>query len=128
MLVTVEPAGLAVSVTQSDLTAVHNDLRLSSHNGAEAAIEAGLELRGHQAVVGPGLGQDCEVEPEEAEIEHGGDGSKQRDPGGGVCQKLSVREILVRQKSPKVLNQQKQAEEAGVDPDILHTAGDQDQE
>ena len=44
VFVTVEPAGLAVSVAQSDLTAVHNDLRLSSHNGAEAAIEAGLEL------------------------------------------------------------------------------------
>ena len=128
MLVTVEPACLAVSVTQSDLTAVHNDLGLASHNGPEAAIEAGLELRGHQAVMGPGLGQDCEVEPEEAEIEHGGDDSEQRDPGGGVCQQLSVREVLVRQKSPEVLDQQKQAEEAGVDPDILHTAGDQDQE
>jgi len=119
--VAVEPAGLAVSVTQSDLTAVHNDLGLASHDGAEAAIEAGLELRGHQAVVGAGLGQDGEVEPEEAEIEQGGDGGEQRDPGGGVSQQLPVRESLVGQKSPEVLDQQKQAEEACVDPDILHT-------
>ena len=66
VLVTVEPASLAVGVAEGDLTPVHNHLGLASHNGAEAAVEAGLELRGHEAVVSARLGQDGEVEPEEA--------------------------------------------------------------
>lgn len=122
VLVTVEPAGLAVGVTQRDLAAVNNDLRLTSDNGAEAALETGLELRGHQAVVSPGLGQDGEVQPEEAEVEQGGDGGEERDPGGGVSHQLPVREVMPGQEAPEVLGQQKHAEEARVDPDILHTA------
>ena len=122
VLVTVQPAGLAVGVAQSDLAAVNDDLGLTSHNGAEAALEAGLELRGHQAVVSPGLGQNGEVEPEEAEVEQGGDGGEERDPGGGVSEQLPVREVMTGQEAPEVLGQQKQAEEARVDPDILHTA------
>ena len=44
VLMAVEPAGLSVGVTKSDLAAVDNDLGLTTHNGAETTLKAGLEL------------------------------------------------------------------------------------
>ena len=56
MLMAVEPACLAVGVTECDLAAMDNDLGLTTHNGAETALKAGLELRGHEAVMSSSLG------------------------------------------------------------------------
>ena len=103
VLMAVEPAGLAVSVTQSDLAAMDNDLGLTPHNGAETALKAGLELRGHEAVMGPSLGQDGKVQPEEAKVEQGRDGSEQGQPGGDISQQLPVREVMPGQQAPEVL-------------------------
>ena len=126
VLMAVEPAGLAMGVTQSDLAAMDNDLGLTTYNGAETALKAGLELRCHEAVMGPSLGQDGKVQPEEAKVEQGGDDGDQGQPGGGICQQLAVREVMPGNLSPEVLGQQKQAEEARVDPDILDTESRQD--
>ena len=38
----VEPAGLAVSVSQRDLTPVNNDLGLTSDNGSQTTIQTRL--------------------------------------------------------------------------------------
>ena len=126
VLMAVEPAGLAMGVTESDLAAMDNDLGLTTHNGAETTLKAGLELRGHEAVMSPSLGQDGKVQPEEAKVEQGGDGSEQGQPGGDISQQLPVREVMPGQQAPEVLGQQKQAEEARVDPDILDTESRQD--
>ena len=68
------------------------------------------------------LGEDGEVQPEEAEVECCGDESEDGDPRGAVGEQLPVGQRLVGQQAPVVLHQQVPAQEAGVDPDILHTA------
>ena len=121
MLVAVEPAGLAVCVSQSHLATVCDHLWLALYDGAQPSLQTGLELASHQGVVGPRLAQDGEVDGEEAEVEEGGDGYEDGDPGHEVAHQLPITEILPGQQPPVVLGQQVEAEEAGVDPDILHT-------
>ena len=55
VLVAVEPAGLAVGVAQRDLAAVHDHPGLPPHDGAQPAVQASLELAGHQRVMGASL-------------------------------------------------------------------------
>ena len=121
VLVAVKPAGLAVSVSQGHLATVGDHLGLALDDGAQPSLQAGLELARHQGVVGPRLAQDGEVDGEEAEVEEGGDGQEDGDPGHEVAHQLPITEILPGQQPPVVLGQQVEAEEAGVDPDILHT-------
>ena len=56
-------------VAQGDLAAVHDDAGLAPSDGAEAALQAGLELAGHERVVGAGPVQQGEVELEEAQVQ-----------------------------------------------------------
>ena len=69
MFMTMKPAGLSMSVSQSNLTSVNNHLRLTTNNGSKTSIKTCLELTRHQGVVGSSLGQDREVEGEETKIE-----------------------------------------------------------
>ena len=121
MLVAEEPTGLAVCVSQSHLATVSDHLGLTLDDGAQPALQAGLELAGHQGVVRPGLAQDGEVDGEEAEVEEGGDGEEDRGPGHQVAHQLAVSEVFPGEQSPVVLGQEVETEETGVDTDILDT-------
>ena len=69
VFVGVEPAGAPVSVTQRDLAPVGNHAGLAANDGAETALQAGLELAGHERVVGAGLVEDAKVEVEKGQVE-----------------------------------------------------------
>ena len=61
------------------------------------------------------------MEGEEGEVEEGGNGDQDGDSGNEVTDQLAVSEVFPGQEAPVVLGQQVETEEAGVDPDILHT-------
>ncbi len=61
-------------VPQCDLAPVRNDGGLAAYEGAQAAVQARLELAGHERVVGPRLRQQPEVQLEQAQVEDDGDG------------------------------------------------------
>jgi hypothetical protein len=63
-----------VRVPQCDLAPVRNDGGLAAYEGAQAAVQARLELAGHERVVGARLGQQPEVQLEQAQVEDDGDG------------------------------------------------------
>ena len=65
---------------QRDLASVRDNGRLAADDRAEAALEAGLELRGHEAVVDAGLVEDGEVEAEHGQVEHHGDSDLYHTP------------------------------------------------
>ena len=97
--------------------------RLSCDDGSESSLETGLELAGHEGVVGPRLGEEGEVEVEEGDVEDGGDGGEDGGPGGEVEQEEAVGEALVGEEAPEVLGEEEDAEEAGEDADELDTEG-----
>ena len=80
-----------------------------------------LELTGHQRVVSASLGEDGEVEREESEVDDAGDESEKSDPGDTVHQQVTITQILPRQQTPEILSQEIDAEDAGVDSNILDT-------
>jgi len=123
VLVAVEPAGLPVGVPEGHLGAVRDHPRLAPDDAPQPALQARLELRAHEGVVRPGLGQQGEVEGEEAEVEEGGEHRHCRHPRREVGQQLAIRQGLVGQKAPEVLEEEKGDEEAGVDADVLHAEG-----
>ncbi len=47
----VKPTSSTIGVAQRDLAAVGDQVRLSPYDGAEAALQAGLELTGHQGIM-----------------------------------------------------------------------------
>ena len=61
-------------VPQCDLAPVRNDGGLAAYEGAQAAVQARLELAGHERVVGARLRQQPEVQLEQAQVEDDGDG------------------------------------------------------
>jgi hypothetical protein len=63
-----------VRVPQGDLAPVRNDGGLAAYEGAQAAVQARLELAGHERVVGARLRQQPEVQLEQAQVEDDGDG------------------------------------------------------
>ena len=46
-----QPTSTTIRVAQRDLTAVSDQVGLPADNGAEAALQAGLELTGHQRIM-----------------------------------------------------------------------------
>ena len=80
MFVRVHPAGAPVRVPQRDLASVRNDGGLAAHNWAESALQARLELRGHEAVVDTGLVQHGEVQLEEGKVDDHRNGHLYRTP------------------------------------------------
>ena len=121
MFMGVEPAGLAMGVSQGNLTAMDNHLRLTPHNGAQTTIKTGLELAGHQRIMSASLGQDAEVEGEESKVEDSWDEGEDGQPGETVSQQLPVRPVLSWQQSPVILDQQIHTQEACVDANVFHT-------
>ena len=123
MFMTVQPTGLSMSMSQSDLTSMNNHLRLTSNNRSKTSIKTCLELAGHQGIMSSCLGQDGEVKREEAEIEKCWNGDQDGCSDDAVGQKLSVTQILPWQESPVVLDQEVETEEAGVDADVFDAEG-----
>ena len=69
-----------MGVAKSNLATMSNHSRLASDNRAKTSLQAGLELAGHQGIVGPSLGQDAEVQGEQAQVENGGDHRQHANP------------------------------------------------
>ena len=84
MFVAVKQTRFPVRVSERHLTSVHDNLRLAPNNGPKASIKARLKLTGHQRIVSSCLGEDGEVDGEEAEIEDGRDGNEEGDPGDTI--------------------------------------------
>ena len=80
-----------------------------------------MELAGHQGIVCATVGQDAEVQGEQAQVEDGGDQGQHTHPHRKVGQKLVIRKLLIWKKPPEVLEEKECAEKAGVDTKILHT-------
>ena len=97
--------------------------RLSGNDGAKSSLETGLELAGHEGVMGPRLGEEGEMEVEEGDVEDGRDGSEDGGPRRQVEQEEAVGEALVGEEAPEVLGEEEDAEEAGEDADELDTKG-----
>ena len=121
MFMTMKPAGLPMSVSQSNLTSVNNHLRLTTDNGSKTSIKTRLELACHQGVMSSSFGQDCEVKREETKIEKCWNSDQDGCTDSTISQQLSVTEILLWQQPPVVLDQEVETEEAGVDADVLDT-------
>jgi hypothetical protein len=122
MCMAVHPASLAVCVAQCDLATMGYHTRLTTDYGAKPSLKAGLELAGHQGIVCATVGQDAEVQGEQAQVEDGGDQGQHTHPHRKVGQKLVIRKLLIWKKPPEVLEEKECTEKAGVDCRYQYTS------
>ena len=84
MFVAMKPTRFPVCMSECHLTSVHDNLRLTTNNGAKTSIKTRLKLAGHQRIVSSCFCENGEVDGEEGEIEDGGNGSEESESGDTI--------------------------------------------